>query len=87
MFYKLITDGDYIVGVGESETCFYGCISEDELASHPINSTPVAPEGYEYRLNRHTMLFDLTKVERPIEPDEHQITPEEALAIIVGGSF
>ena len=83
-YYKRYENG-YLVCVGYG----YGGLEITEREYNElitlIRNMPVAPVGYEYRI---TEQGEYVLVEAPIpEPDENEeLTADEALAIITGGS-
>lgn len=85
MNYFLVKDGGYIVGVGTTKNTVCNPISkvEAEKIRNELVHRPIAPEGYGYRL-KTDLTWELYEL---LEPEaDPELTAEEALDIIMGGS-
>ena len=85
MIVKMINDG-YIVSVGEITSTIINenVVEINEVEENTLvnlfNNKPIAPEGYNYKLNANELKWEL--VEIPPEPEE--VTDTEALRILLG---
>ena len=81
MYAKMLDDG-IIIAVGENIAGEEISETEYNAILSALSDRPTAPSGYEYALRADTLEWEL--VELPPEP-EHDLPPEEALAILLGG--
>lgn len=85
MFFKNI-DGDYIVSLstGFGQTAITEA-EYSELLSR-IRSAPKAPQGYGYKLRADSLDWELAEEPAEPEPEEEELSSEEALEILLGGA-
>jgi len=82
-FYKIVDNG-YVAAIGTNGNDSVTEITEAEYNNllSLIRSAPSAPDGFQYRLRADTLEWEL--VELP-EPQDEELTADEALDIILGG--
>ena len=82
-FYKAVDNG-YIIGVGTNGNDSAAAITEAEYNEilSAIQTAPVAPDGYVYKLRADTLEWELVELP-PVEDEE--LSDSEALDIILGG--
>lgn len=84
MYYSFSMIDGYIYGIASSDLPFSNNINEEEANAVKLLlcSKPTAPDGYTYKLRASDLEWEL--VELPPMP-EPELTPEEALSILLGG--
>lgn len=82
---KVVRDG-YILCVAFGENGEE--ITENEYNSllDVIQSMPIAPDGYEYKLRADTLAWELHELPPASDPSEDDIDDAEAFDIIFGGA-
>ena len=82
-YYKNI-EGDYITGIGMGIGDVEITQEEYENILSVVRNRPTPEAGYDYRLKTD---LTLELVELPLEPEDPDLTADEALDIILGGDF
>lgn len=81
---KILENG-YIIAVSTGD--FGEQITETEYNEilSVIQTAPVAPEGYAYMLRADNLEWELVELPEP-EPQDEELSADEALDIILGGA-
>lgn len=84
MRYYKIVNGDYLLAVGTGNGGEEITEAEYDNIMEVIRSSPIAPEGYGYRL-KSDLTRELYELQVMAEETDPELTAEEAIDIIVGG--
>lgn len=82
-YFKIVVD-NYIVAISKGGAGEEISENEYDALKTAIHDRPMPPDGYDYKLRASDLEWEL--VELPPEPQDEDITDEEALDIILGGA-
>ena len=85
MQYNKSIDSGYISGCGTGNCGTEITESEYNAILEKIQTAPVAPDGYQYKLRADNLEWELVELPEP-EPQDEELTDSEALDIILGGA-
>lgn len=76
----IITKDGYVVATANTP---FGADDKADLVEEMLCHQPSAPNGFIYKLRADTL--EWTLVELPPVPEDYEISPEEAIEILMGG--
>ncbi len=83
--YKVL-ENDYLIAIGENIGGVEITESEYNTIMQKIQTKPTDPDGYTYKLRADNLEWELVELPEEDEPEDDEISSDEALDIILGGA-
>ena len=83
--YKVLAD-DYLIAIGENIGGVEITESEYNTIMQKIQTKPADPDGYTYELRADNLEWELVELPPAPEPQDEELSADEALDIILGVS-